>query len=268
MKTLSNTELASLMGFVLDEAQKVQTWSRNGDEYLPDFTLKVAHRFEQLEKLLSVTTMSDEEFHREAKARGYVEATPKSPPLPRSKPTPVDLFVDEILKRVPCNKTPTIPEIHRAIFEAADDVFKVPVFKGMRLSNARQKQVDAAIAALSDENWEKNQWDKKQPWPDKKNYLCLEAVLREAYDQAAVGKGAVRHADGKPFDQQPMQRINDRTGPGFTLGQALKKVEEAIDLPYENKVHELLGAINYIAGSIIWLRNNPPAPQDEDEEEF
>jgi hypothetical protein len=38
-------------------------------------------------------------------------------------------------------------------------------------------------------------------------YEDLERVLCAAYLQAAVGKGAERHADAKPFIEQPMQAI-------------------------------------------------------------
>ena len=37
-------------------------------------------------------------------------------------------------------------------------------------------------------------------------YESLAQVLQEAYDQAARGKGAERHANDLPFDQQPMQQ--------------------------------------------------------------
>ena len=88
-------------------------------------------------------------------------------------------------------------------------------------------------------------------------YAGLADVLTRAYDQAAVGKGAERHADNKPFADQPMQHIARRRGIGFILGQADKKSEEAQGMlargEREKAVHELLGAIVYLAGAIIYI---------------
>ena len=38
-------------------------------------------------------------------------------------------------------------------------------------------------------------------------YEKLAAVLARAYDQAAIGKGKERHANGKAFHLQPMQDL-------------------------------------------------------------
>lgn len=85
-------------------------------------------------------------------------------------------------------------------------------------------------------------------------YETLKSVLDRAYEQAAAGKGAERHANGKPFDQQPMQDLIRLNGVGFATGQASKKASEALGLPTtERQVAELLGAIVYCAGAIIAL---------------
>src|SRR5690606_22529360 len=84
-------------------------------------------------------------------------------------------------------------------------------------------------------------------------YEMLRDVLERAYDQAARGKGAVRHGKDLPFHLQPMQQIGDMYGIGFMLGQVAKKIEEAQRLPLEAAVKEILGAINYCAGAIIFL---------------
>lgn len=88
-------------------------------------------------------------------------------------------------------------------------------------------------------------------------YECLSGVLDRAYNQAATGKGAERHADNRPFDDQPMQHIARRRGVGFILGQADKKSEEAQGMlsrgEREKAVHELLGAIVYLAGAVIYI---------------
>lgn len=88
------------------------------------------------------------------------------------------------------------------------------------------------------------------------NYLSLQAVLDEAFNQAAYGKGAQRHAQSKPFEEQPMQKLIELYGIGFGLGQAGKKMQEAQRMEVEPAVRELLGAINYIAGTIIHLEKN------------
>src|SRR5690606_34521011 len=79
------------------------------------------------------------------------------------------------------------------------------------------------------------------------------AVLSDAFDQAAHGKGKDRHAVNLPFDQQPMQKLTDLYGQGFPLGQVAKKCQESMRLPYERARAELLGAIVYAAGAVIAL---------------
>ncbi len=84
-------------------------------------------------------------------------------------------------------------------------------------------------------------------------YEKLADVLQRAYDQASAGKGKERHAGDLPFHEQPMQQIGDLVGEGFMLGQAIKKLQESQRLPAGRAIAERLGAINYIAGSIIFL---------------
>ena len=86
-------------------------------------------------------------------------------------------------------------------------------------------------------------------------YEALESVLARAYEQAASGKGAERHAQAQPFDEQPMQKLIALYGPGFALGQAGKKSQEAMRMDTPAAVRELLGAINYLAGAVIYLEN-------------
>lgn len=96
---------------------------------------------------------------------------------------------------------------------------------------------------------------------DIKGYETLASVLQAAYDQAAVGKGAERHATGLPFDQQPMQTGSDLLGTDAGLAfQAIKKIREGSAFAeYERFERELLGAIVYIAGMIIWRKRQQPA---------
>lgn len=86
----------------------------------------------------------------------------------------------------------------------------------------------------------------------------LASVLRRAYDQAAMGKGVQRHGQGQPFVEQPMQQLVALHGCGFAIGQASKKASEAQRMltltgAVEPAVHELLGAIVYLAGTVVAL---------------
>lgn len=94
---------------------------------------------------------------------------------------------------------------------------------------------------------------------DAPGYDSLAVVLKRAFDQASAGKGRERHANALPFDQQPMQMIAKRRGVGFLLGQADKKSEEAMGLPPGRDVAELLGAIVYLAGAVIFLEQQRAA---------
>jgi hypothetical protein len=84
-------------------------------------------------------------------------------------------------------------------------------------------------------------------------YLPLRYVLDLAHAQAALGKGAERHGNGKPFDRQPMLEIGRMVGPGFCFGQAMKKAQEASRMEPEAAKREILGAINYLAGAYLLL---------------
>lgn len=87
-------------------------------------------------------------------------------------------------------------------------------------------------------------------------YTALQDVLDRAYDQASSGKGAERHGQDLPFEEQPMQTISRllNTDKGM-LYQAVKKVQESARMDKSPAVRELLGAINYIAGAIIYLES-------------
>jgi len=91
-----------------------------------------------------------------------------------------------------------------------------------------------------------------------KGYEQLAAVLHAAYDQASKGKGAERHADSKPFHEQPMQTGSDLLGTDAGLAfQAIKKIREGSTFSeFDRFEREMLGAINYIAGMVIWRRRH------------
>lgn len=84
-------------------------------------------------------------------------------------------------------------------------------------------------------------------------YTTLAAVLQAAYDQSSAGKGKERHANGKPFDRQPIMEIGRMVGPGYQIGQAMKKGQEAMGMLARNEPArakaELLGAIVYMAAA-------------------
>ena len=93
---------------------------------------------------------------------------------------------------------------------------------------------------------------------DVTGYEALQMVLQMAYEQASGGKGAERHASNglssRPFHGQPMQTECDEIGSVDGLVyQVRKKTREGNKLPTnERKIKEWLGAINYLAGCVIW----------------
>lgn len=89
-------------------------------------------------------------------------------------------------------------------------------------------------------------------------YESLSNILQRAYAQAAIGKGAQRHACDRPFSEQPMQTISELLqSPVGLLYQAMKKIQESQRLDKDAAVRELLGAINYIAGAVIFIESQP-----------
>ena len=86
-------------------------------------------------------------------------------------------------------------------------------------------------------------------------YEKLHNVFRDAHDHAAYQKGAERHANGLPFHEQRMQAISE--GYDSPLGMAFqveKKIREGLQMPdYGACRRELLGALNYLAGVVIFL---------------
>lgn len=84
-------------------------------------------------------------------------------------------------------------------------------------------------------------------------YSKLQFILSDALEQASSGKGNERHADGQPFEEQPIVWI-ERYFKSYQLGQAVKKIHESQRLEPDRAVAELLGAINYLAAKIYLLR--------------
>ena len=98
----------------------------------------------------------------------------------------------------------------------------------------------------------------------KNPYVSLDGVLKEAREQSSSGKGKARHADeGEAFEDQPIIWI-ERYFSSYQLGQAVKKIHESQRLKTDQAVQELLGAINYIAARIIFLRKEDARRKDNE----
>ena len=70
--------------------------------------------------------------------------------------------------------------------------------------------------------------------------------------QAIQGKGQERHAQGKPFSDQPMMLISEMLGsPTGCVYQAIKKLQEAQRLSPAHAMQEYRGAIVYILGAML-----------------
>ena len=93
------------------------------------------------------------------------------------------------------------------------------------------------------------------------HYTTLRAILDEAYAQSAEGKGAERHANGRPWADQPINTITATVGPGFPAGQAIKKLTEAMGMlrrgEGEAARREVLGAIVYAAAVAHHIGDKP-----------
>jgi hypothetical protein len=94
-------------------------------------------------------------------------------------------------------------------------------------------------------------------------YASLQRELGDAYEQSSAGKGKERHANGRPFDRQPIMEMGRLYGFGFQSGQAAKKVQEAIGMhnrgDVDKAVHEVHGAIVYLAALASLMRETLPA---------
>lgn len=106
--------------------------------------------------------------------------------------------------------------------------------------------------------------NQKTSWPAP-GYEQLAEILKAAHDHAAYGKGKERHANDLPFHDQRMQSISTLLGDDRGMAfQAIKKLTEGLEFadPARREA-ELLGAINYIAGILIWHARKNLFTQDE-----
>lgn len=111
----------------------------------------------------------------------------------------------------------------------------------------------------------KDLWSKLHGTPPSDDgYDSLRAVYAMALEQAQGGKGKERHANGQPFDQQPICQGGRRFGPGCLIYQAWKKAHETpvllqMDNGKERAIRELLGVINYAAAAILVIKEGGDA---------
>lgn len=88
-------------------------------------------------------------------------------------------------------------------------------------------------------------------------YESLRSALEMAYAQSALGKGKERHANGKPFDRQPIMEIARMVGLAGQTYQICKKAQEATTMDYngqhERAIAELCGVMVYAAAGITLL---------------
>ena len=98
----------------------------------------------------------------------------------------------------------------------------------------------------------------------REGYDSLFTVLAKALHQAQDGKGKERHAQpGQAFEDQPIIAIGQLVGMGFQNGQAIKKMVEAQGMiargDFAAAEREILGAINYLAATIIEVNRRATA---------
>jgi len=88
-------------------------------------------------------------------------------------------------------------------------------------------------------------------------YERLAVVLQMALDQSQRGKGKERHANAKPFDEQPLLLISRMVGPGGPAYQVCKKSQEAVGMvtrgQHDAAKAEMLGAIIYAAATFMLI---------------
>jgi len=100
---------------------------------------------------------------------------------------------------------------------------------------------------------------KKESDQEYVNYSGLNQIFKDAYNQAANGKGKSRHAENnEKYEQQVACEVGRRLSSNKAAGplfQAVKKIYESGRLDKDAAIEELLGAINYIAAAIIVLKD-------------
>lgn len=89
-------------------------------------------------------------------------------------------------------------------------------------------------------------------------YEPLFSELIEALKQSQDGKGKERHANDKPFMDQPIMDLSRMCGPGGPAQQVMKKTQEALGMckrgEPDRAINELRGAIIYAAATILTIK--------------
>jgi len=85
-------------------------------------------------------------------------------------------------------------------------------------------------------------------------YSSLREIFMLAAWQAEHGKGMERHACGERFENQQICEMARRLGVAGPLYQAAKKIYESQRLGGSAGIHELYGAMVYIAAAVIVMR--------------
>jgi hypothetical protein len=85
------------------------------------------------------------------------------------------------------------------------------------------------------------------------DYFQLQEVFKMAYDRASKTKGRVRHANSKPFEEQPACTELRLFGIEPAVYQIRKKAREAVNLPPTMAINELLDVMVYSAAAVIVL---------------
>jgi len=156
---------------------------------------------------------------------------------------PVDRPSQEEQIAMAANTPPHVKPLYKPSEEETEAIIR-STFLGQDVIAIKQQEPQQFCAG-NNPDWNKD--------PD---YKTLSDVLERAYQQAAHGKGKERHANNLPFDKQPMQTISQLVGSADGLRyQAIKKIQEAGRMDKDAAVKELLGAINYIAGVIIYIES-------------
>lgn len=96
---------------------------------------------------------------------------------------------------------------------------------------------------------------RKEKMKVEQGYEPLAEVLQEALDQAQKGKGAICHANGLRFIDQPIMQGAREAGEGGLVFQSRKKILEAMNCKDDDRaITDLLGAINYIVAQVLLRR--------------
>lgn len=181
---------------------------------------------------------------------------------------PKTKFVDEGSKRTQIEHIfSEVQEIKDELKQPRPDRFKldeelVDLFHSLEtLFRMDEQRYDEAMRNVIRKNRDRDYYIEAEPVkltvPVVEGYHPLFRVLIDALNQSQNGKGSERHGQGMPFDSQPIMTIPRLQNSDIGLMyQAIKKLQESQRMDKAAAIKERLGAINYIAASILWLEQN------------